>query len=148
MKDQEVIDDIFERAYKRMHRYTCAEATLQAFLELWDIPVEDHAWATGGYLGAITSSHTTCGLLIGTSIAIGIHVGRDKKGIPEQFPKERDKATRLVNRLYRRFLKKFGTTDCNKITNGFIGEDWGKNCDACFDHVKYMMLELIEKGKI
>ena len=53
MKEQDVLDEILTRAYKRMHRYTCAEASLQALLNLWDLAKEGHSWATAGYQGAI-----------------------------------------------------------------------------------------------
>jgi len=52
-KEQDVLDEILTRAYKRMHRYTCAEASLQALLNLWDLAKEGHSWATAGYQGAI-----------------------------------------------------------------------------------------------
>ena len=68
MKEQGHVDTVLTEAYRRMHRYTCAEASLQALLTLWDLPKEDYSWATAGYLGAILSGHTTCGVLIGSSI--------------------------------------------------------------------------------
>ena len=148
MKDQKTIDDIISRAFKRMHRYTCAEASLQALLELWDLPVEDYAWATGGYMGAITTTNTTCGVLIGTGIAIGLQIGREKKGIPENHVKERSKSIRLVNKLYRGFTKQFKTTECKELTNGFQNKDWGKKCDECLNYVVKTMLEWTEKEKI
>jgi len=49
MKEQDVVDEVLTQAYKRMHRYTCAEASLQALLTLWDLPKEGYSWATAGY---------------------------------------------------------------------------------------------------
>ena len=43
MNVQNNFDDILTRAYKRMHRYTCGEASLQALLELWDLPVNTNS---------------------------------------------------------------------------------------------------------
>ncbi|UCH32198.1 MAG: C-GCAxxG-C-C family protein, partial [Candidatus Bathyarchaeota archaeon] len=97
MKERHVLDEILTHAYKRMHRYTCAEASLQALLTLWDLPKEGYSWATAGYMGAILSGQTACGLLIGSSIAIGLRCGQGKKGIPEEHESERGKAIMAVN---------------------------------------------------
>ena len=148
MKEKEELDAILTAAYKRMHRYTCAEATLQAFLELWDMPINNASWATGGYMGAISSGQTTCGLLIGTSVAIGMRVGQGLEKIPENEPNKRDKAISLVNRIYRKFIKQFGTSQCNKLTNGFKDKDWMKQCDTCLQHVFDNVVLLTAKGKL
>ena len=50
VKEQDVFDEVLTKAYRRMHRYTCAEASLQALLTLWDLPRESNSWATAGYI--------------------------------------------------------------------------------------------------
>ena len=110
-------DGILTQAYKRMHRYTCAEASLQALLKLWNIQNPEFSWATAGYLGAIMSGETTCGLLIGSSIAIGIKCGLGKGSIPEDYPKEREVAIELVFELYKEFKEKFGSTSCRALSS-------------------------------
>ena len=57
MNGKKTFDEILTEAYRRMHRYTCAEASLQALLDLWELPVNPNAWATAGYLGAIASGN-------------------------------------------------------------------------------------------
>ena len=115
MTKQKNFNDILTEAYRRMHRYTCGEASLQALLELWDLPVDINSWATAGYLGAIGSGHTTCGLLIGSSIAIGLRSGQKVQGIPEQNEDAREKTIQAVNELYNEFLTEFGSTDCKTL---------------------------------
>ncbi|MFW9935188.1 MAG: C_GCAxxG_C_C family (seleno)protein, partial [Candidatus Thorarchaeota archaeon] len=42
------LKQILPSTLKRMHRYSCAEASLQALMDLWALPKEDFSWATGG----------------------------------------------------------------------------------------------------
>lgn len=105
MTQKDTFDEILTQAYRRMHRYTCAEASLQALLSLWNLPLEEYSWAAGGYLGAIMSGKTTCGLLIGSSVALGFRCGQGKEGIPENCEDERNKAIQAVGELYSSFIK-------------------------------------------
>jgi len=141
MTNQKNFDDILTGAYKRMHRYTCAEASLQALLELWDMPIEPLSWATAGYLGAIGSGHTTCGLLIGSSVALGLRVGQEAQGRPEQNETSREQSIQAVNELYTEFLVQFGSTDCKtlnkvdfskgeEITDWMAQRGWKQTCDV------------------
>jgi len=146
MKGEKDVEEIVKQAYRRMHRYTCAEASLQALLDIWELPKENISWATGGYLGAILSGHTTCGVLIGSSIAIGMRHGRGKNGIPEDSETERTAAIAEVNNLYKEFINEFGSTDCKTInqldfTNSeafvqwSVSKGWKKTCDVFLDFV-------------
>jgi len=143
-----------------MHRYTCAEASLQALISLWDLPKEGYSWATAGYMGAIRSGQTTCGLLIGSSIAIGLRCGQGKKEIPEEHESERGKAILAVEELYNDFLKKFGSTECKALNQGvdFSNEEemlqWAiekRYKQTCDDFLKFVFekcVKMVEEGKI
>ena len=159
MKEQVVFDEVLTQAYKRMHRYTCAEASLQALLTLWDLPKEGYSWATAGYGGAILSGQTTCGLLIGSSIAIGLRCGRGKKGIPEGHESEREKAITAVNDLYNNFLKQFGSTECKTLNQvdfrkaeefaqWTITKGWKQTCDVFLNFTIKKCIEMAEEGKV
>ena len=160
MKEQDVFDEVLTQAYKRMHRYTCAEASLQALLTLWDFPKEGYSWATAGYQGAILSGQTTCGLLIGSSIAIGLRCGRGKKEIPEEHESERGKAILAVNELYNDFLKEFGSTECKTLNQGVdfsneeemlqwaIDKRYKQTCDVFLKFVFEKCIKMAEEGKI
>ena len=159
MKEQDVFDEALTQAYKRMHRYTCAEASLQALLTLWDLPEEGYSWATAGYMGAILSGQTTCGLLIGSSIAIGLRYGQGKKGIPEEHESEREKTILAVNELYNDFLKEFGSTECktlNKVdfrkgeefAQWTITKGWKQTCDIFLNFTIKKCIKMVEEGKI
>ncbi|MHA1683044.1 MAG: C-GCAxxG-C-C family (seleno)protein [Promethearchaeota archaeon] len=157
--DGERFKDILTRAFRRMHEYTCAEASLQGLLEYWGIPREQLSWATAGYMGAIQSGNTTCGLLIGSSIAIGLKIGMDSGTIPENSDKMRKKSISEVKRLYRAFLKEFGCTACKEMcgydfsdaesTAAYLeSKAWKETCDKglkfIFEHLKLRT----ERGKL
>jgi hypothetical protein len=160
MKEQAVLDDILTQSYKRMHRYSCAEASLQALLALWDMPKEGYSWATAGYEGAILSGQTTCGLLIGSSIAISLRCGQGKKEIPEEHETERGKAILLINDLYNDFLKKFGSTECKTLNEGTdfsnpdetadwaINKKYKQTCDVFLKFVFEKCVKMAEEEKI
>jgi len=160
VKEQDVFDEVLTQAYRRMHRYTCAEASLQALLTLWDLPKEGYSWATAGYMGAIRSGQTTCGLLIGSSIAISLRCGQGKKEIPEEHGSERGKAILAVEELYSDFLKRFDSTECKTLNQGanFSNEEemyqWASDkrykqtCDVFLKFVIEKCVKMAEEGKI
>ncbi len=159
MKDKDEFNTILTNAYKRMHRYTCAEASLQCLLEMWDLPNETLSWATAGYMGAISSGTTTCGLLIGSSIAIGFRCGRETDSIPEQNTKERSRAIKAVKNLYQDFLKKFNETECKKLSKYNLSNPneaveyaqkkaYKSTCDIFLNFVINKCNEMAEEGKI
>jgi len=132
---------------------------LQGLQALWDLPLEGYSWATGGYMGAILSGQTTCGLLIGSSIAIGLRCGQGKKDIPEEHEGERNKAIQVVGELYRDFLKEFGSTDCKTLSHCDFSnpEDltryvqhkgWKNTCDVFLKFVMDRCVKMAEEGKI
>ncbi len=153
---EDEFEEILTQAYKRMHRYSCAEASLQALMALWKLP-EQYSWATAGYLGAITSGQTSCGLLIGSSIAIGFRSGQKVKGIPELNERERSRAIHAVNELYSEFLKKFQSSDCKtlsevdfvkpeEIAQWTISKGWKKTCDIYLHFVINKCAQMAEMG--
>jgi len=159
VKEQDVFDEVLTQAYRRMHRYSCAEASLQALLTLWDLPREGNSWATAGYMGAISSGQTTCGLLIGSSIAIGLRCGQGKKEIPEEHESERGKAILTVEELYGDFLKRFGSTECKTLNQGTnfsnqeemiqwaVDKRYKQTCDVFLKFVFEKCVKMAEGGK-
>ncbi|MFX0086159.1 MAG: C-GCAxxG-C-C family (seleno)protein [Candidatus Hodarchaeota archaeon] len=155
MKDKEETEQILTEAYRRMHRYTCAEATLQALLKLWKISHHEYSWATAGYLGAILSGKTTCGLLIGSSVALSLFCGIGKEGIPENHENERNKAIQYVSDLYSNFIKEFGSTQCKtlskvdfskgeEISDYIMNKKWKTTCDIYLGFVIRKCSELFD----
>lgn len=125
---------------------------------MWGLDEKGNSWATGGYAGAIGSGQTTCGLLIGSSIAVGFRYGQDKEGIPTEHEADRTKAIQAVGKLYDDFLEEFGSTQCQTLTgvdfskpedreryrNNKIGQD---KCEVFFSFVMNRFIELTKKRK-
>ena len=158
MKDKE-FDEILTQSYKRMHKYTCAEASLQALLKLWDMKNPELSWATAGYLGAIMSGETTCGILIGSSIAIGLRIGQGKDSIPEDHPEDRGTAIEMVTELYTDFMEKFGSSSCKTLSNVdfsdgeqvgkyIMEKKWKSTCDLFLDYTIRKLASMTEDGKL
>ena len=132
---------------------------MQGLQAMWDLPLKGYSWATAGYMGAISSGQTTCGLLIGSSIAIGLRCGQGKEGIPEEHEQERNKAIHAVRELYSDFLKEFGSTDCKTLSNCDFSnpeelnqyiqnKGWKNTCDIFLKFAVNKCSEFAEKEKL
>jgi hypothetical protein len=89
----------------------------------WD--ATPYQWATAGYMGAIDSGKTICGILFGGSIYLGFLNGKDATDAPELKDKRRLNAIKSVNELFKGFINQFGESDCKTLT----GCDWSKKED-------------------
>ena len=128
---------------------------MQGLQEVWNLPRLNYAWATAGYGGAIRSGNTTCGLLIGSSIAIGLRCGQGKEGVPMEDEKAREKAIQEVHELYRSFIDQYGNTICSELINCDLGTSEGQvryaeqkiYMNTCFKYFNFIMNRFIEKDK-
>ena len=128
---------------------------MQGLQEIWGLNHKETSWATAGYLGAIESGQTTCGLLIGCSVAIGLKFGQGKECLPMEDTDERDKAVTEVNKLYHAFLKEFESTECQILTTcdfskpeeltRYVEKEIYKDC--CFKFFNFVMNRFIEMDK-
>ncbi len=119
------------------------------------MPLKSYSWATSGYLGAISSGEATCGLLIGSSVAIGLRMGIGKEQFPLEDEKDRNKAIASVNDLYEDFLEAFKSTQCQRLTccdfskkeeiDRYMTEEVYK--DKCFKFFDFVMDKFIEMEK-
>ena len=122
---------------------------------MWELPQQDYSWATAGYQGAISSGNTTCGLLIGGTIAIGLRSGQGKEVIPVEDKETRAQAIAEVNEFYRDFLGEFNNTICKELINLDFskpgeGQRYAKEevyKDTCFKYFNFIMDRFIERDK-
>jgi len=132
---------------------------LQGLQAIWSLPTEGYSWAAAGYMGAIASGQTTCGLLIGSGVAIGLRCGQGKKGIPEKNETERNRAIGAVGHLYQEFLKEFGSSDCRTLIQcdfsdpndrGRYIQDkvWKETCDVFLQFVMNKCADMAASGRI
>ena len=115
----------------------------------WD--AAPYQWATAGYMGAINSGKTICGVLFGGSIYIGFLNGANSTGAPKIKDERRLNAIKSVNELFNGFTHRFGETDCTTLT----GCDWSKKEDikryfkdeiyknTCFRQFEYVVEKCI-----
>ena len=117
----------------------------------WD--ATPYQWATSGYMGAINSGKTICGVLFGASIYLGFLNGKDSTNAPELKDEGRLKAIKSVNELFNGFINRFAETDCTSLT----GCDWSKKedigryfkdeiyKDTCFRQFEYVIEKCINE---
>ena len=117
----------------------------------WD--ATPYQWATAGYMGAITSGKTICGVLFGASIYLGFLNGKDATDAPKLKDEGRLNAIKSVNDLFNGFTNQFGETDCTALT----GCDWSKKDDIkryfkdeiykdiCFRQFEYVVEKCINE---
>jgi len=128
---------------------------LQGLQDIWAMPKDGFSWTTAGYMGAISSGASTCGLLIGTGAAIGLRRGRGIEGIPEEHQEARLAAIKEVNELYQGFIREFGAADCRTLSGCDFSrpEDvqkyvqqrvWKETCDVYLRFVMTKCLEMAE----
>ncbi len=117
----------------------------------WD--ATPYQWATVGYMGAINSGKTICGVLFGGSIYLGFLNGMDSTNAPKLKDERRLNAIKSVNELFNGFINRFAETDCTALT----GCDWSKKDDVkryfedeiykdtCFRQFEYVIEKCINK---
>ena len=132
-------------------RYTWAEAIFQVLRENTGWDVTPYQWATAGYMGAINSGKTICGVLFGASIYLGFLNGMNSTDAPKLKDEKRLNAIKSVNDLFNGFINQFGETDCKALT----GCDWSKKedidryfkdeiyKDTCFRQLEYAVAKCV-----
>ena len=126
---------------------------------MWDLPLKGYSWATGGYVGAVLTGQTTCGLLIGSSVAIGLRCGQGMDGVPEEHEDDRISAIIAIGDLYRDFRKEFDRTDCKTLSHCDFSDStdleqwiqdkgWKSTCDVYLKFVMNKCIEMAEEGKV
>ncbi len=110
-------------------------------------------------MGAISSGQATCGLLIGSSVAIGLRCGQGMDGVPEEHDCDRNKAIQAVGELYKDFLKEFDRTDCTTLSHCDFNDSknlqqwvqnkgWKSTCDVYLKFVMKKCIQMEEEGKM
>jgi len=84
-----------------------------------------YQWATAGYNGAIMTGATICGQLFGGAIFLGYLSGENAEKGPGVKDVQRIRAIESVSGLFKGFIDKFGSSDCQTL----IGCDYGKKED-------------------
>ncbi|MGC9308350.1 MAG: C-GCAxxG-C-C family protein [Thermoplasmatota archaeon] len=122
--EQSRVDRAAELA--REYEYTigsCPQCVLAALYETFDIGSPDIIQASDGLAGGTAlSTSGTCGALIGGMLAIGSVAGRSY----EDFKAGKGERRVFVHsqRLYRRFIKKYGSPVCCQVQQKVFGRSY------------------------
>ena len=108
-------------------------------------------WAAAGYLGAIETGKTICGQLFGAAIFLGYLSGENAEEVPGVKDAQRLRAIESVSGLFKGFIDKFGSNDCQTL----IGCNYGKKEDrerflsekiyerACLPQLEYVLSQCL-----
>ena len=110
----------------RDYEYTigsCPQCVLAALYETFDIGSPDIIQASDGLAGGTAlSTSGTCGALIGGMLAIGAILGRSYEGFKAGTGERR--VFVHSQRLYQRFIKKYGSPVCCKVQQKVFGRSY------------------------
>ncbi|MDZ7673094.1 MAG: C-GCAxxG-C-C family (seleno)protein [Halanaerobiales bacterium] len=127
-KKKKNIDNIREVAenYYRDGDYYCSEAIVKAFIEEFDLKLDDSAVGmASAFPVGIGGKGCTCGALTGATMMIGYFYGRREKG-----SKQVEKSMELSAKLYDEFVKNNKSTCCRVLTSG-MKKGSKKHMDQC-----------------
>lgn len=133
--EEEIIHTVSERAFALYDegQYSCAEALLKAFAEVFAPHLLDPAIITRlatPFNGGFSELQLTCGVLTSGIMAIGLIAGRDQPG--DEYSKE--KAYTLTQIFYRRYMDEIGTNSCKELLLRW--KDQGPNKPRCKEHTQ------------
>lgn len=124
-RKEEILDQVQKRAYELEEKnHGCAQCTLLALQEVFDLKNEELFKALSGFGFGIARMYSVCGALIAGGLFLGIKYGRGysdlEKPLNESITKLRA-AYEPVGRLYKWVEREFGSVTCRGIRKSFIG---------------------------
>ncbi len=137
--------DIEQKTFAYFHSgFNCAESILKTFVESYskELDPEVAKFATG-FGGGMGGSHCeTCGALTGGMIALGCLFGRKDPGDDKQ------KVYSLSAEFRNQFLKKFNSTNCQKILDMMEKQDIKSDCKKLTAETAGVLYEILQKENI
>ncbi|MBF0454535.1 MAG: C_GCAxxG_C_C family protein [Magnetococcales bacterium] len=137
MTEDEVIQRIGQltRAYYQDDQYSCAEAMVKAFAEVFRPDITDSqslVRLATPFNGGFSELQQTCGVLTAGLMAIGLVAGREKPGDEEA----KEEAYTLTQVYHNRFMAAVGTDSCKALLVRW--QDQGEGKCRCKDHTVEM----------
>ncbi|MBF0309183.1 MAG: C_GCAxxG_C_C family protein [Magnetococcales bacterium] len=137
MTEDEVVEKIGEltRNYYQDDQFSCAEALLRAFAEVFAShrfdPVSITRLATP-LNGGFSELKSTCGVLTAGMIAIGMIAGREQPGDEDA----KEETYTLAQIYHQRFMAAVGTDSCKELLSRW--QDQGVSKVHCHRHTEEM----------
>ncbi len=119
---------VIQKAYEAAKGYErsctgCAQSTVAGLLDAFEIQNEDVFKAASGLADGIgLSGQGACGGLIGSSMIIGLMLGRDYKDHQNLLAPM--KSYRLSKKIYQSFIEKYGSCRCYDIQTRLMGRTY------------------------
>lgn len=137
MTEDEVIQKIGEltRQYYQDDQYSCAEAILKAFAEVFASDKFDSATIAKlatPFNGGFSELQYTCGVLTAGMMAIGLVAGREKPGDEDA----KEEAYTLTQVFHNRYMAAMGTDSCKELLVRW--KDQGEGKSHCKNHTVEM----------
>ncbi len=104
--------------------HNCAQCTLVAIQKVSGLKNDGLSKASTGFAGGIGGIQSVCGVLTGSSLALGMKYGRDisfLEGPPKAALKKQEEAVEQVSRLAKWFEREFGTIICGELRESHMG---------------------------
>ncbi|MBF0127196.1 MAG: C_GCAxxG_C_C family protein [Magnetococcales bacterium] len=135
LTEEAIVRAVGERAlaFYSEDQYSCAEAMLKAFAEVFVPHLFDPATITRmatPFNGGFSELQHTCGVLTAGIMSIGMITGRDQPG--DEFAKE--KAYTLTQIFYKRYMEAMGTHSCRDLLLRW--KDQGPDKTHCKAHTR------------
>jgi len=137
--------DIEQKTFAYFHSgFNCAESILKTFMELYrKEPDPNMTKFASGFGGGIGGSHCeTCGALTGGIIAISWLFGRTDPIDDKQ------KVYSLSAEFRNQFLKKFNSTNCQKILDMMEKQNIKLDCKEFTAEAAGILYEILQKENI
>ena len=139
---EEFLNRVEQKAMENAPQWKhCAQATLSALSEEFDIPGADYAIKAATFMaGGTAELGNTCGALNGAMMALGLIAGRCKSDEPKFGGPELNESSGVEKRLeysvklFQRFMQENGTWICRDI----IMTRFGKYFDLLNDHESFV----------
>jgi C_GCAxxG_C_C family probable redox protein len=137
--------EIEQKTFTYFHSgFNCAESILKTFVELYSKePDQGITKLASGFGGGIGGSHCeTCGALTGGIIALGWMFGRKDPSDDKQ------KVYSLSAEFRNQFLKKFSSTNCQKILDMMEKHNIKLDCKKLTAEAVGILYEILQKENV
>ncbi len=127
-RKEEILDQVQKQAYEYEEKYHgCAQCTLLAIQEAFDLENEMLFKAASGLIGGIGSTHSAaCGALNAGVMALGLKYGRERADLegPEDIAQEKlYRGREPTGKLCKWFEREFGSVICGEVRKKLNGID-------------------------
>lgn len=133
------IEEKVKKAYDLHHMgYNCAQAVLGAYVDLFDLEMDQAMTIAYGFGGGVGMTREICGTLTGGAMALGLKYGKGEADV-----KQKKFVNEKVSALCKEFEASHGSVICGELL-GIRKTDKEVNRATCDDLIEEVV-RLLEK---